>query len=407
MKIRSITYFLNPGWPIDQAALDQAGNFIRAARPAFQAAGYEVETARLATVPFPELLDPARPQLAVEFALRLEKEAQTRGFDYISIGPALPGSRDSYAGIAAVLAATQNVFVSGMLATPEQGVSLVAVRDCAAAIHQAATISSDGFANLRFAALANVPPGSPFFPAAFHHGDAPAFALATEAADLAVKAFLGAGSLAQARRDLVASIESNARRLEKAAFEVSDHTRVPFAGLDFSLAPFPAEELSIGKAIELLGAPGVGLSGSLAAAAFLADTLDRARFTRAGFSGLMLPVMEDAILAARCAQGLLSISDLLLYSAVCGTGLDTLPLPGDASVDQLAAVLLDLAALSARLGKPLTARLMPIPGKAAGDPVHFEFGYFADSRILPLPAAPLERLFLGDEQVTLQPHSSS
>ena len=65
-----------------------------------------------------------------------------------------------------------------------------------------------------------------------------------------------------------------------------------------------------------------------AAAAVLTDAIDRARFRRAGFSGLMLPVMEDATLAKRAADGSLTVKDLLMYSAVCGTGLDTIPLAG-------------------------------------------------------------------------------
>ena len=85
------------------------------------------------------------------------------------------------------------------------------------------------------------------------------------------------------------------------------------------------------------------------------------------FSGLMLPVLEDSVLAERAAEGTLTIKDLLLYSAVCGTGLDTVPLAGDINANQISSILMDLAALSLRLDKPLTARLMPIPGKKAGD----------------------------------------
>jgi uncharacterized protein (UPF0210 family) len=111
--------------------------------------------------------------------------------------------------------------------------------------------------------------------------------------------------------------------------------------------------------------------------------------------------LEDATLAARAAEGRLTVRDLLLYSAVCGTGLDTIPLPGDASVKQLTALLLDVAALSARLEKPLTARLMPVPGKAVGEPTTFDFDFFANSRVLALDAVPLEKLLAGDETFDL------
>jgi len=96
----------------------------------------------------------------------------------------------------------------------------------------------------------------------------------------------------------------------------------------------------------------------------------------------MLPVLEDAVLAARSRENLFTVNDLLLYSAVCGTGLDTVPLPGDVSEDELAGILLDVAALALRLDKPLTARLMPIPGAKAGDLTAFDFEYFANGRVL-------------------------
>jgi hypothetical protein len=152
-----------------------------------------------------------------------------------------------------------------------------------------------------------------------------------------------------------------------------------------------------------LGIPSLGSFGSLAAAAFLTDTLDRAQFTRTGFNGLMLPLLEDSILAKRGAEGTLTMKDLLLYSAVCGTGLDTIPLPGDTSVAQIQAVLLDLAALALRLDKPLTARLMPIPGKKAGDSTGFDFEFFANSKVLELPDQSLQGPFDGEENVSINP----
>ena len=80
----------------------------------------------------------------------------------------------------------------------------------------------------------------------------------------------------------------------------------------------------------------------------------------------MLPVMEDVVLAQRWAEGRLGLEQLLVYSAVCGTGLDTVPLPGDTSVEDLAKLICDVASLAVRLRKPLSARLLPVPGKRAG-----------------------------------------
>ncbi len=118
-------------------------------------------------------------------------------------------------------------------------------------------------------------------------------------------------------------------------------------------------------------------------------------------------MLEDAVLARRAAEGSLTLKDLLLYSAVCGTGLDTIPLPGDASPSQIGALLLDVAALSARLGKPLTARLLPIPGKKAGDPTMFSFDYFANSRVMALEAEDLGPILGGKESFRLEKYRHS
>jgi hypothetical protein len=402
MKIRSITYFLDTGWPLDAKALQRAGNFLAAARSAFESAGYQVQSARLATIPFRLMLPEFSPDILARLAQALESAALELGYSYVSLGPALPADMDGFAAIPTALAATRNVFFSGLMTNPSKDVFLPAVRGAAHVIHRAAPISADGFANLRFAALANVLPGSPFFPAAYHIGVSPSFALATEAADLAIQAFTHASSLDQARLALIASMQEHGRALQNVADQLLLKFDASFGGIDFSLAPYPSQALSLGAAMEALGVPALGGHGSLAAAAILADTMDQAQFPRAGFSGLMLPVLEDAVLAQRAAEGLLTVKDLLLYSAVCGTGLDTVPLPGDATREQLYALLLDLAALSSRLEKPLTARLMPIPGKQAGDPTGFDFEFFANSRVLALQSTPLTGLLAGDELFDLR-----
>jgi uncharacterized protein (UPF0210 family) len=406
MKIRSITCFINPGWPLDENLLRRSGEFMVAAKDAYSTLGYEVQTARLATVPFPQLLAIGKGAGLVDLAVALEQTARCLGFEYVSLGPALPDNLDSFTAIPAAIAATQNTFLTGLLTTPDGGVSLPAVRRCAEMIQQVGPITLDGFANLRFAALANVPPGVPFFPAAYHTPTGISFALAIEAADLAVAAVSVATSLAGARQTLIRSVEQHAARLTGSSQTLAAQFGIPFGGLDFTPASFPQEELSFGTAMQRLGVPAVGLHGSLAAAAFLIDTLDRAVFFRAGFNGLFLPVLEDYTLACCAAQGTLSVKDLLLFSAVCGTGLDTIPLPGDTTVDQLYAVLLDLAALAQRLDKPLAARLMPIPGKQAGEPTGFDFAFFANSRILNLDAQPLTGLFAGQETFYLHRRGS-
>jgi uncharacterized protein (UPF0210 family) len=394
MKIRSVTYFLNPGWPLDEAKLRAAGEFLAAAKAAYEAAGYEVQTARLATIPFPRLLG-AEMEDAPGLATALSRLLPEIGAGYASLGPALPDAPHSYAAIPDMIAGSENVFFGGVMADSARGIDFAAVRACAEVIVRAAPLDPNGFANLRFAALANVPPGAPFFPAAYWDADEPSFTIATEAADLAVRAFDEDGTLDDGRRLLVAEIEKHGRALENVASRLKFRFHVGFGGIDFSLAPFPDDAHSLGGAVERMGVPEIGLHGSLAAAAILTEAIERANFHRAGFSGFMQPVLEDSVLARRAREGTLSVKDLLLYSAVCGTGLDTVPLPGDTAPGQIAALLLDLSALALRLDKPLTARLMPVPGKQAGDPTSFDFAFFANSKVMALEAQPLTRALAG------------
>lgn len=396
MNIRSVTCFVTVGDPAGQAsAIDNAARLARESRTALEDAGFPVQTTRLATQPLSHL--PADP---VRLAPDLWEQCAAAGFDYLSLGPVLADAPDADLSlldtIPALIQATETVFASVLVATRGKGPNLEAIRRTAKIVRQIAGTTALGFGNLRLAMMANVGPHAPFFPAAYHDGGAPAVAIATESADLAVSAFsdaAGSGSLDKARSRLVEAVEDAAGRIAGLIAPLSERHDFYFAGIDFSLAPFPEEARSIGAAVERMGVDRFGAPGTLFAVALLTDCLRRARYPRCGFNGVMLPVLEDATMAARSREGMFTIDDLLLYSAVCGTGLDTVPLPGDVSDAELAGILLDVATLALRLDKPLTARLMPIPGARAGDITQFDFDYFANGRVLDLKGCGSQELF--------------
>lgn len=402
MKIRSITCFYDPANPRAAQYLDNLSVFAKEAVLRFNAECFEVQTTRIATTPFPTWLPLESESAAVEKVQQAESAAQAAGFAYLGLGPALPSIPQSFDLLLPMLKGTKNVFFGGVMASLAGGINLPALKASARVVEQAATVTMDGFTNLRFAALANVAAYSPFFPAAYATGEHPAFALAIEAADVAREAFGQAKSLEEARRLLLNNLDEKCACLEKLSQELASSFDLEFKGIDCSLAPFPADWCSIGGSLESLGVVHLGLHGSLAAAAFLADSLDHGSWKKTGFNGLMLPVLEDSVLAARASQTL-TVKDLLLFSAVCGTGLDTVPLPGNVTAGQVEALLLDVAALALRLNKPLTARLMPVPGKLAGEMTAFDFSYFSNGRVIALEAEPLQGLFRGDESVEIRP----
>ena len=123
----------------------------------------------------------------------------------------------------------------------------------------------------------------------------------------------------------------------------------------------------------------------MTAAATVTAALAAIPVQHAGYSGLMVPVLEDSVLAQRWSEGTLTVDALLAYSAVCGTGLDTVPLSGEVTVEQLARIIGDMASLAVKLRKPLSARLMPVSGKKPGDRTEFNDPFLVNATIQRLP----------------------
>jgi uncharacterized protein (UPF0210 family) len=379
MDIRTITVGAR------EADLGRAARAAQEARARLEAAGYTVQTLRLA------LLQVANT--CADFATvaqGAERQALEAGFDYVSVGPI---DHRRLPDLAGALRGTETVFASTQIAGLDGTVYEETIRAAAGAIVAVGQATPLGFGNLRFAALAGVGPGTPFFPASYHDTGAPWLAVGPEAARLAVLATRAdegprakdegsapfvAGALAR----LTALIEEHDARIGAALAGVERDTGAAFTGCDWSLAPHPDPARSIGAAVEALSGVPFGAWGTLAAVRGLTAAVRAARVTRLGFSGVMLPVLEDDVLARRNREGRYTLRDLLAFSAVCGTGLDTIPLPGDTTPEQVAGVLREVAALSAALRKPLTVRLMPIPGLAAGDLTAFDFAYFVNTRVM-------------------------
>jgi uncharacterized protein (UPF0210 family) len=143
--------------------------------------------------------------------------------------------------------------------------------------------------------------------------------------------------------------------------------------------------VSIGAAIEAFTGARFGSSGTLTAARIITAAVKAVPQKQIGYSGLMVPVMEDKLLAQRWAEGTYNVDSLLAYSSVCGTGLDTIPLPGAITLDQMERIYSDVASLATKWNKPLSARLQPIPGKKAGDRTDFEDPYLFNTTLHELP----------------------
>ena len=386
VKIRAITAFINLDHTQYQQQIADALKMLRRAQTTFESRGYPVQSIRIATQPFLEYTQGMNTQQAVAFFKQLDALAEQQRFA-LSIGPAMPNANDSasQADLLAEILINTKTLNASLTVAGEDGVRWGAVGAAARLMKKVEQATEHSQGNFRFAAVALVPPLTPFFPAAYHTGFGHQFAVALESANLVAAAFKDAHDLAVARQRLVDALANVAFDIERHAGRVDQETGWTYMGIDLSPAPSPGKDgASIGAAIENLTTQPFGMGGTLTAAATITAAIKDVKVKQTGYSGLMLPVLEDTVLAQRWSEGRISIDSLLSYSAVCGTGLDTIPLPGDTSAEQLSLIIGDMASLAVKWHKPLSARLLPVTGKGWGETTEFDNPFLVNATLQPL-----------------------
>ena len=376
MKVRTVTVGIPDAFSREQ--LHFAMDFNRRCRSHFEANGYEVQTTRVSSQAWNQIF-------STDQALELDRRVVELGGDFFSLGtifPHLPQTPVHLAFVADIISQSRTLFTSATLTTPDQQIGWEAAEETAAAIQQIAHKTDDGLGNLRFAATMNCPPNTPFFPAAYWQDEGFNVGIGWQAADLVHEAFVDAPNLEIALECLKELMEQEGKQIVALTEEFAHEAGIRFVGLDVSPAPMGTE--SIADAIEALLPGRFGERGTLTVAGAITRTLDSLNLPRCGYSGLMLPVLEDEVLGNRSREGCFNLDSLLLYSAVCGTGLDTIPVPGDASISQIYGILTDVASLSIRWGKPLSVRLFPVPGLSAGELTRFDSPYLTNTAVMEL-----------------------
>ncbi|MGC2752839.1 MAG: DUF711 family protein, partial [Candidatus Acidiferrum sp.] len=381
-KIRAITAFVNLDRSQYLLQIADAVKMLKYARTVFESRGFEVQTIRIATQPFPEYIQGLTTDQALTFFKDYDALAQQDGFA-ASIGPAMLNATDSpaQADLLAEILLNTKTLNGSLVVGGADGVRWPAV-GAAARVMKKLEDTDHSQGNFRFAAIAMVPPLTPFFPAAYHTGYGHQFAIAFESAGIVAAAFKDAPDLATARQRLIDTLSQVAFDAQAQAGRIDSETGWAYVGAD--LSPAPLGDDSIGAAIENLTTQPLGSSGTLTAAATITSALKDIMVKQTGYSGLMLPVLEDSRLAQRWSEGRITIDSLLSYSAVCGTGLDTVPLPGDISAEQLSLIIGDMASLAVKWHKPLSARLFPVQGKGPGDKTELSGEFLVNATIQPL-----------------------
>ncbi|HEY4742911.1 MAG TPA: DUF711 family protein [Candidatus Acidoferrales bacterium] len=383
-KIRTITAFIRLDPALYPQQITDTLDFLHKAKASYEQAGYEVQTLRIATQPFPEYTRGLNDVEVFKFLRTLDHLAESQDF-LISVGPAMqkPGDNAGWAALLANTLAPATHMSGSVVIAGDDGIHWDAIQASALVMKFLSVHSPKSIANFNFAALAYVPAGTPFFPAAFNAGDGHQFAVGLQSANVIADALSTTKDPAAAENAIIEKLGAFAKNIEATSQTIADQTKWQYEGID--LSPAPLKRDSIGAAIEAFNGAWLGSSGSLSTAALITRALQSIPVKRAGYSGLMLPVMEDAVIARRWSDGSLTMDTLLSYSAVCGTGLDVIPLPGRVKDEQLVRIIGDVASLAVKWHKPLSARLLPIATKDAGDRTDFDDPKLINVLLRPLP----------------------
>jgi uncharacterized protein (UPF0210 family) len=259
-------------------------------------------------------------------------------------------------------------------------------------VQKISKITTRGEGNFNFTVNFNCKSLIPYFPASYHNSsDKNCFVVGLETPDLLVEVLREFNATC---KDLnhnekfkkYYEIMSEAMQYHidniKSLIDSFDCNEFIFKGFDSSAAP-SKNCSSMCEVYEELGVEYFGASGSVEASSLLTKVFKSLKNVElVGFSGLMLAVTEDIGLAEGTIKEQYDLRSLLTYSSVCGIGLDTVPIPGDISLEKLNAIMRDTGTMAFRLNKPLTVRVFPVPNKKAGDMTVFQSDDLCNCKIL-------------------------
>ncbi|HSL62120.1 MAG TPA: PFL family protein [Desulfotignum sp.] len=365
--------------------------------------GIQVVNKRISISPVALVGAAFSPDQMVEIAHELNDIAKTVDIDFIGGFSALvekgmaAGDKALIAALPRALAETQRVCASVNVATTKAGINMDAVLLMAKAIKQAAalTADADGLACAKLCVFANIPEDMPFMAGAF---------LGVGVADAVIN--VGVSGPGVVKRAIERNLENGPLTLgaiaevikrtackvtrvgELIGREVAANLGIRFGVVDLSLAPTPTVGDSIGEIFQALGLSHIGVPGSTAALAMLNDAVKKggafASSHVGGLSGAFIPVSEDLNIAHAAHQGFLSLEKLEALTSVCSVGLDMVPVPGDITEETLAGIIADEMAIGMINAKTTATRIIPVPGKKAGDSVYFG-GLLGEARVMAVP----------------------
>lgn len=279
------------------------------------------------------------------------------------------------------LATTKKVCSSVNVASTKAGINMDAVREMGEIICSCAekTRAQDAIGCAKLVVFANVPEDNPFMAGAFHgYGEAESAVNIGISGPGVVKAVVAKipdadfGTLSESIKRTAFKIT---RVGELVGREVSRQLNVSFGIVDLSLAPTPAVGDSVANILEEMGLERCGAHGTTAALALLNDAVKKGGLMASsyvgGLSGAFIPVSEDQGMIEAVECGALTLEKLEAMTCVCSVGLDMIAIPGDTPSSTISAIIADEMAIGMINDKTTAVRIIPAPGKKAGDYVEF------------------------------------
>ena len=270
----------------------------------------------------------------------------------------------------------------------------------------------DGIGAAKLVVLCNAPEDNPFMAGAFHGpGEGEHCLNVGVSGPGVVKAALEAHKGASFDRlaDVIKKTAFKITRMgQLVGMEAARRLGVPFGILDLSLAPTPAVGDSVARILEEMGLDSAGTHGSTAALAMLTDMIKKGGIMASthvgGFSGAFIPVSEDEGMVEAVERGRLGLDKLEAMTSVCSVGLDMIALPGDTPASTIAAIIADEMAIGMVNHKTTGARLIPVPGKKAGEWARFG-GLLGAAPIIPTHEAGSRRFIDRGGRIPAPLHS--
>ena len=370
-KVRAITGFVRLDRATYTQQISEALTVIRGVKGEFEKQGYRVETLRIVTQPLAELIAGLSDAKALEFLKTLNDLGARESF-LPSVGPGMMRDSDdphTMQLLARALSTLSGLQANAILAG-DDGIHWKVIRESAKLVRYVTDHSPHSQGNFGFTGTAMLKPYGPFYPGTYHTGPGKQFSLGFEGANIVQEVFARThGDFNASVAELTQQLTVHAKVGESIGEKVAAGSGWTFRGVDPT--PAPLGDVSIGAAIETYTGAKFGSSGTMTAALVITTAVKAVPVKQVGYAGLMVPVMEDKLLAQRWAEGTYTTDALLAYSAVCGTGLDTVPFPGDIPEEQIARIMGDVASLAWKWHKPLSVRLQPVKGKKAGEVTDF------------------------------------